>query len=108
MLSVEAAPGALVVCGSAIVILLDTTLLEFQTNNLSERDLAQISPGQAALVTLKAFPDDPIEAALLRIGWQSGAPVGDAATFPVMLRLSETDLDIRPGMTGRAEIRREE
>jgi hypothetical protein len=28
----------------------------------------------------------------------------DAATFPVMLSLGQTDLDIRPGMTGRVEI----
>jgi HlyD family secretion protein len=108
VLSVEAAPGALVGGGSAIVILLDTTQLEFHTTNLSERDLAQILPGQTAVVTLKAYPDDPIEAAVLRIGWQVGYVVGDAATFPVMLSLSETDLDIRPGMTGRAEIRSEE
>jgi hypothetical protein len=61
-----------------------------------------------AVVTLKSYPDDPIEAAVLRIGWRVGNVVGDAATFPVMLSLSETDLDIRPGMTGRAEIRSEE
>ena len=108
VLSVEAAPGALVGGGSPIVILLDTTQLEFHTTNLSERDLAQISPRQTAMVTLKAYPDAPIEAAVARIGWQAGEFVGDAATFPVILVLRETDLDIRPGMTGRAEIRRED
>ena len=108
VLSVEAAPGALVGGGSAIVILLDTTQLEFHTTNLSERDLTQISPGQAAVVTLKTYPNEPIVAKVVRVGWQAGAPVGDAVTFPVMLDLSETDLDIRPGMTGRAEIRSEE
>jgi multidrug efflux pump subunit AcrA (membrane-fusion protein) len=108
VLSVEAAPGALVGSGSPIVTLLDTTRLEFHTTNLSERDLAQIVPGQTAVVTLKAYPNEPVEAAVVRIGWQAGVPVGDAATFPVMLVLSETDLDIRPGMTGRAEIRSEE
>ena len=30
--------------------------------------------------------------------------VGDAATFPVIIALDATDLDLRPGMTGRAEI----
>jgi multidrug resistance efflux pump len=108
VLSVEAAPGALVGYGSPIVILLDTTQLEFHTINLSERDLAQIFPGQTAVVTLKTYPNEPIEAVVTRIGWQTGAGVGDAATFPVMLVLTETDLVIRPGMTGRAEIRSEE
>jgi HlyD family secretion protein len=108
VIAVEAAPGALVGGGVPIVILHDTTQLEFHTTNLSERDLAQIFRGQAAVVTLKAYPDDPIETTVLRIGPQAGAPVGDAATFPVILGVSETGLDLRPGMTGRAEIRSKE
>lgn len=108
VLSVDTAPGALVGSGSPIVTLLDMTQLEFHTTNLSERDLAQIEPGLTAVVTLKAYPNDPIEATVVRIGLQAGDAVGDAATFPVMLVLDETDLDIRPGMTGRAEISRGE
>ncbi|MFQ5341340.1 MAG: HlyD family secretion protein [Anaerolineae bacterium] len=108
VVSIEAAPGALVGSGAPVVLLLDTSRLEFHTTNLSERDLAQISPGQTALVTLKAYPDDPIAATVKRIGVQAGPPLGDAATFPVVLDLGETDLDIRPGMTGRAEIRHTE
>jgi hypothetical protein len=41
---------------------------------------------------------------MMRIGWQVGELVGDAVTFPVMLSLGQTDLDIRPGMTGRVKI----
>ena len=108
VIAVQAALGALLGSGSPIAILLDTTQLEFHTTNLSERDLSQILPGQTAVVTLKAYPNEPIEATVKRIGLQAGAAVGDAATFPVMLALSETDLDIRSGMTGRAEIRIEE
>jgi len=104
VLSVEAASGALVGSGSPIVTLLDSTQLEFHTTNLSERDLAKISPGQSAVVTLKAYPNNAIEAAVVRVGWQAGEFVGDAATFPVILSLSDTDLDIRPGMTGQVEI----
>ncbi|MCJ7658021.1 MAG: HlyD family efflux transporter periplasmic adaptor subunit [Anaerolineales bacterium] len=108
VLSIDAAPGALVGSSSPVITLLDTAQLEFHTTNLSERDLAQIYPGQTAEVTLKTYPDDPIEAAVVRIGWQAGEIVCDAVTFPVLLSLSETNLDIRPGMTGRAEIRSEE
>ncbi len=35
---------------------------------------------------------------------QAGAAVGGAAVFAVILSLEATDLDTRPGMTGRAEI----
>jgi len=104
VLSVEAALGAFVGGGFPILTLLDTSQLEFHTTNLSERDVAQIFPGQTALVTLKSHPNDSIEAEVVRIGWQAGMTVGDAATFPVILVLAETNLVIRPGMTGRVEI----
>jgi multidrug resistance efflux pump len=102
--SVEAAVGATVGSGTAIITIIDPSQLEFHTTNLSERDLAQIVPGQPAVVTLKAFPNDPIDGVVERIGWQAGEAVGDAATFPVVVALRENDLEIRPGMTGRIEI----
>jgi multidrug efflux pump subunit AcrA (membrane-fusion protein) len=102
--SIEALPGSLVGAGSPIVTLLDMNRLEFQTTNLSERDFGQIFTGQSAVVTLKAYPNQPIEVTVLRIGLEAGAPVGDAATFPVILIFGPTELDIRPGMTGRVEI----
>jgi multidrug resistance efflux pump len=104
VLSVDVAPGAIVGVGIRIITLLDLDRLEFHTTNLSERDLAQIAPGQTAVVTLKAYPDEPIEATVERIGLLAGPAIGDAATFPVVLMLGDTDLELRPGMTGRAEI----
>ena len=104
VLTVDAAPGMLVAAGAPIVTVLDAGNLLFHTSNLSERDLAQIAPGQTAVVTLKAYPDDPITAVVVRIGLQAGAAVGDAATFPVILRLEAGDLAIRSGMTGRVEL----
>jgi multidrug resistance efflux pump len=108
VLSVDVAPGSMVGSGSPIVTLLDSTQLEFHTTNMSERDLAKIFPGQKAVVTLKTYPDTIIDAEVIRVGWQAGEPVGDAATFPVILSLNKTDLDIRPGMTGKVEIHAEE
>jgi multidrug resistance efflux pump len=102
--SVDAAPGAMVGSGTPIITIIDPLQLEFHTTNLSERDLAQIVPGQMAVVTLKAFPNDPIDGVVERIGWQAGEAVGDAATFPVIVTLRKNDLGIRPGMTGRIEI----
>ena len=104
VLSVEVAEGAMVGAGSPIITLLDTTQLEFHTNNLSERDLARVAPGQTVQVTLKAYPNDVIEGTVVRIGTQATGTVGDAAVFPVIISISSNELDIRPGMTGRAEI----
>ncbi len=104
VLSVEVAEGVMVGAGSPIITLLNTTQLEFHTNNLSERDLARIAPGQSVQVTLKAYPNDTIEGTVVRIGPQATGMVGDAAVFPVIIAISSAELDIRPGMTGRAEI----
>ena len=108
VLSIDTASGATVGAGTPIVTLLDADHLEFLTTNLSERDLANISRGQAAVVTLKAYPDDPIDAKVARVGVKAGPTVGDAATFPIVLALSDASFAIRPGMTGRAEIRSED
>jgi cobalt-zinc-cadmium efflux system membrane fusion protein len=104
VLSVEATAGTQVGPGTPILVLLDTTKFEFHTTNLSERDVAQILPGQTAEVILKAYPNDPIQATVVRIGWQAGQVIGDAATYPVMLSLNKESQIIRPGMTGRVEI----
>ena len=107
ILSVDTTPGMLVAAGTPIVTILDSENLQFHTINLSERDLAQIKPGETAVVTLKAYPNDPLDATVQRISLQAGAAVGDAVTFPVILVLDTIELDILPGMTGRAEIHRE-
>ncbi|MCI0396502.1 MAG: efflux RND transporter periplasmic adaptor subunit [Chloroflexi bacterium] len=104
VLSVEVAPGAIAGAGTPIVTLLDTAHLQFHTTNLSERDLAQITPGQPVEIVLKAYPDQPITGAVAGIAPQAAGAIGDAAVFTIMIDLAETDLTLRPGMTGRAEI----
>jgi HlyD family secretion protein len=104
VLSVDSAPGSLVGSGTPVVTLLDTTALQFETNNLSERDLAQIDPGQEALITLKAYPNQSVDGRVLRVAPVAEGTVGDAATFTVIIDLGETELPLLPGMTGRVEI----
>ncbi len=105
VLSVETAVGALIGSGTPIVTLLDTTHLQFQTTNVSERDLAQIEPGLEVEIVLKSYPDEPVTGTVVGIGPQAVGAVGDSAVFPIIITLDETPLSLRPGMTGRAEIR---
>lgn len=105
VLSIEVAPGAMVAAGTPILTLLDTDQLQFHTTNLSERDLEAIRPGQAVEITLKAFATQPIGGTVAGIAPQASGVVGDAAVFTVKINLDDTDLDLRPGMTGRVEIR---
>ena len=104
ILSVDSSLGSMVGAGTAVVSLLDSSSLQFETNNFSERDLAQVAPGQAVMVTLKAFPNDPLPGEVLRIAPLAEGTIGDAATFTVIIDMEETELELLPGMTGRVEI----
>ncbi len=108
ILSVDISPGAVAGSGVPVVTLLNTEELQFQTSNLSERDLAQVNPGLPAEITLKAFPNQLITGEVVRIAPQAENMVGDAAVFAVFIDLvDEAGLNLRPGMTGRVEIRNE-
>jgi multidrug efflux pump subunit AcrA (membrane-fusion protein) len=104
VLAVEFAPGAMVGAGAPVLTLLDTGRLQFHTTNLSERDLAALGPGQPVEITLKSYPGQTIEGTVAGIAPQAAGAVGDAAVFTVQIDLEATDLVLRPGMTGRAEI----
>jgi multidrug efflux pump subunit AcrA (membrane-fusion protein) len=107
VLSVDAAPGALVGGGMPIVTLSNSEAVQFHTSNLSERDLAYISPGQPVGITLKSYPGQIIDGTVAFIMPLATGQVGDAATFTIVIAIDGTDLALLPGMTGRAEIQRE-
>ena len=104
VMAVNNTPGSFVGTGTAVVTLLNTDDLQFHTTNLSERDLAQIAPGQPVAIVLKAYPNDSINGRVERIIPLAEGNIGDAATFTVVVALGDSDLDLLPGMTGRVEI----
>jgi len=101
--SVDIAPGSQAGAAPAVT-LVDIGQLQFVTNNLSERDLGHVATGQSVDITLKAFPDAKLTGKVIAIAPLAGEPVGDAATFAVRVDLDQTDLSLRPGMTGQAQI----
>jgi HlyD family secretion protein len=101
--TVDIAPGSQA-GGAPAVTLVDISHLQFVTTNLSERDLGHVTLGQAANLTLKAFPDAKLTGKVVAIAPLAGQPVGDAATFAVRISLDPSDLALRPGMTGQAQI----
>jgi len=106
ILTVEVSPGALAGAGTPIITMLDAEQLQFHTSNLSERDLTQIEMGQPVEIVLKTYPTQIISGAVARIATQADSTVGDAAVFKVMIDLVDSNnLVLRPGMTGRADIR---
>jgi multidrug resistance efflux pump len=100
--AVNAAPG--VSTNNASVVIAQVEPLRFATSNFSERNLADIQPGDEATIFLKTYPNVPIPALVYRLELESTQKDGDTALFTVYLDFNSGDLEVRPGMTGRVEI----
>jgi len=109
VLSVDVAPEANVGAGTPVVTLLNIKDgLRFVTQNLSEQHIADIYPGQRAVVTLRAFAETPLEGIVEAVVPQVEGSVDTNARFAIHVRLEPTDLRLLPGLTGRVEIFAEE
>ncbi len=105
VLSVEVAPEAPASAGMPVITLLSLEDgLRFVTQNLSEQHIADIYPGQQAIVTLRTFPETPLEGTVEAIVPQVEEAVETDARFTIRVRLAPTDLRLMPGLTGRVEI----
>ncbi len=109
VLSVDIAPEANVGAGAPVVTLLNVEDgLRFVTQNLSEQHIADIYPGQRAVITLRTFAETPLEGTVEAVIPQVDGNTGTDARFTVHVRLDPTDLRLLPGLTGRMEIVTEE
>jgi len=102
--SIDAAVGDSIGANVPIVTLVDVAQLYFVTDNLSERHVAQLRPGQPAAITLRAYPDTVVDGQIDSVVPRSGQAQGDEARFAAYIRLEETSLALLPGMTGRVEV----
>ncbi|MBE7551134.1 MAG: biotin/lipoyl-binding protein [Anaerolineales bacterium] len=101
--AVNASPGVSI--GNASLTLVQVEPLRFATSNFSERNLADIQPGNKATIFLKTYPNVPIPAVINRIELESTQKDGDTALFTVYLDFNSGEFEVRPGMTGRVEIK---
>jgi len=70
---------------------------------VDEADVSQVKPGQTAYFTVDAWPGRQYPAEIERVGF--GAQTTDGVvTYKTILKVSNSDLSLRPGMTATAEI----
>ena len=73
--------------------------------DVDEVDISNIIIGQAAEVSLEAWPESMIEATVVSIAPRNTAVQGSGlVTYDVYLALGETDLPVRVGMTANANL----
>jgi HlyD family secretion protein len=94
--------GEMASAGQAALVLSDLATLVVDIN-LDESDVAQISVGQEAIVSVDAFPDAELAGKVVDI-----APVAEVQSgvvlYPVTVQLTPTGLPVRAGMTTDVEI----
>jgi multidrug efflux pump subunit AcrA (membrane-fusion protein) len=88
--------------GSPVLLIADLNNLQVETTDLSEIDVAQISIGDIAVVTLDALPDLVLEGTVVNIAPK--ADEGSGVNFPVIIELSEIPAALRWGMTAFVDI----
>ncbi|NLF00099.1 MAG: HlyD family efflux transporter periplasmic adaptor subunit, partial [Anaerolineales bacterium] len=108
VLSVEVAPQATVEATTPIVTLLNLQDgLRFSSANLSEQHIADVYPGEPAVVTLRTYPEMPLEGVVEAVVPQTEEATEGEARFTIHVRLAEgagAELRLLPGLTGRVEI----
>jgi HlyD family secretion protein len=96
-------PGEMASAGqAAVVVISDLSVLEVEIN-LDDTDVAQVSVGQEAQVSVDAFPEADLTGQVTYI-----APVAEVQSgvvlYPVTVQLAPTELPVRAGMTTDVEI----
>jgi multidrug efflux pump subunit AcrA (membrane-fusion protein) len=99
--------GDTAVPGQVIVVLATLDRLQAHTTDLVELDVAQVSEGQAVLVTVDALPGLDAQGHVVRVGEQGVNYQGDV-TYPVFVELDEDAPGLRWGMTAVVRIARDE
>ena len=97
----DAKVGDAVKTGDTLCIVYDLSYLEMNIN-VDELQISSVSVGQQVQITADAVPDKTYVGTVTRVSMK-GASNGGTTTYPVSIRIDDTD-GLRPGMNANAEI----
>ncbi|MBZ0072009.1 MAG: efflux RND transporter periplasmic adaptor subunit [Gammaproteobacteria bacterium] len=80
----------------------DLSKMELKVD-VDEADVGQVKAGLPASFTVDAWPGRRFEAQITRVGYNATDTDG-VISYPAVLQVDNSDLSLRPGMTGTAEI----
>jgi len=95
--------GQFAVPGVPLITLGNLTTLQVETTDLDEIDVGRVIPGQQAVVTFDALPDQTFSAEVMRISPMASS-AGAGVNYTVVLALGEVDPVLRWGMTAFVDI----
>ncbi len=97
----DAKVGDAVKSGDTLCVIYDLSYLEMVIN-VDELQIGSLSVGQKVQITADAVQDKNYVGTVTRVSMK-GASNGGTTTYPVTIRIDETD-GLRPGMNANAEI----
>jgi multidrug resistance efflux pump len=100
--ALEVAPGETVLPGQVVLALADLGRLQVQTTDLSERDVAQVTLGDRAIVHVDPLGVE-IGGQVVRVASQA-TTVGGDVVYAVVIALDEQPPGLRWGMSVEVEI----
>jgi HlyD family secretion protein len=80
----------------------DLSQMELEVD-VDEADVGQVKEGQKATFNVDAYPGRKYPATISRVSYGSEVTEG-VVSYPTVLKVSNDDLSLRPGMTATAEI----
>ena len=97
----NAKAGDVLTAGADLCTIYDLSYL-VMVINVDELQVSDVSVGQSVQVTADAVPDKTYTGTVTRVSMK-GSSNGGTTTYPVMVRIDETE-GLRPGMNANAEI----
>jgi HlyD family secretion protein len=101
VVAIQYESGDSVTPGQVAVVLADLSRLHVDTL-VDELDIASIQPGTSVTLTFDALPGVTLEGSVERIDLVPST--GETTSYPVRVRLTDTDQEVRLGMTAAVNI----
>lgn len=100
--TVISSPTSTVGGGTTLLTMADLSLVQVKTF-VDETDIGKLRAGLPALVTVTAFPNQPFQGEVLKIEPQ-GDTISSVTMFPVLIRITNKDNMLKPGMNANVNI----
>ena len=96
-------PGSYVMPGSPVFSIVDLKNMSMIAK-VDESDIAKLQEGQAASVSLEAYPDRKFNGIVVRVTDTATTNEAGATAFDVTIQLDLSDINLKIGMSGTADV----
>jgi len=96
-------PGSYIMPGTPIYTIVNLKSMSIIAK-VDETDIASIDEGQAATISLEAYPDDDITGTVTHVADTATTNEAGATAFDVTIQMEPTEFNLKIGMTGTANV----